>query len=168
MTEPSRKVNLHAGIQRQLLSVRASDSSCRGASGPVHAENARGAEFRGVGGPDQTPRQKTNLGLITMKPREADGAALDQAAGSLDSFRIMKRRVWMVPRDGVEPPTPAFSGPDSPAAFLLKHLDLGAFPASKNTRILEPNGTTQFTMCDPGSAVSLSTTRPWDSGTNCW
>ena len=87
MTEPSRKVNLHAAIQRQLPSVQASRSSCRGASGPVHGRNAGGAEFRGVVGPDQTPRQKTNLGPITMKPMEADGVALDQAAGSLDFFQ---------------------------------------------------------------------------------
>ena len=38
-------------------------------------------------GPDQTPRQKTNLGPITMKPMEADGVALDQVAGSLDFFQ---------------------------------------------------------------------------------
>ena len=73
-------------------------------------------------------------------------------------LEVRKSLRGMVPRDGVEPPTPAFSGLRSSAAFPLKHLDLVVFLASKNTRILEPNGTTQFTMCDPGSVVSLSTT----------
>jgi len=43
----------------------------------------------------------------------------------------------MVPRDGVEPPTPAFSGPGLFEAIFLFLLALSVFLAIKITRFLE-------------------------------
>ena len=77
----------------------------------------------------------------------------------------------MVPRDGVEPPTPAFSGLDSSGVILLISLALSVFLAIEITRFLEHNGTGlgtgQLTMREPTSPVSLSTACRCDSGTNC-
>ena len=43
----------------------------------------------------------------------------------------------MVPRDGVEPPTPAFSGPGLSEAICLILLVLSVFLAIRITRFLE-------------------------------
>ena len=43
----------------------------------------------------------------------------------------------MVPRDGVEPPTPAFSGPDRFEVMWLALLDLPDFRATEITTFLE-------------------------------
>ena len=43
----------------------------------------------------------------------------------------------MVARDGIEPPTPAFSGPDSTAANPLNSFDLPAISPSFHSKILE-------------------------------
>ena len=94
----------------------------------------------------------------------------NRPAGSWQSARS-ECCLSMVPRDGVEPPTPAFSGLDSSGVILLISLALSVFLAIEITRFFEHNGTGlgtgQLTMREPTSPVSLSTACRCDSGTNC-
>ena len=72
----------------------------------------------------------------------------------------------MVARDGIEPPTPAFSGLYSSVgkSFIPRNMSM-----LSRLHTIEFNGTNwnqhQFTSVE--SPVRLSTTLRWESGTNC-
>ena len=79
-------------------------------------------------------------------------------------MRVENRKVSVVARDGLEPPTPAFSGLRSVALNLLIRLRFALNFALKNTIILEWywNGNGMNYCTNP------STTFLCDSGMNCW
>ena len=50
---------------------------------------------------------------LTLTPQKEDGVWVYQVRGEWQLLPGKERVIWMVARDGIEPPTPAFSGPRS-------------------------------------------------------
>ncbi len=83
---------------------------------------------------------------LVLTPKETPEGAMLEVSGDVDLFAGDERVMQLVARDGIEPPTPAFSGSESSKAIFLKSKLLSPrnhpFPA----HLLEQNGTSfQFT-----------------------
>jgi len=59
-----------------------------------------------------------HLGQLVLKPKQTPSGPVYEVSGGIDLL-AGKDVMQLVARDGIEPPTPAFSGPDSPRAKRL-------------------------------------------------
>ena len=116
-----------------------------------------------------------HVGKLVLTPSTRDGRPIYKVTGGVTIRNSDKSRMQVVARDGIEPPTPAFSGPASPKAKRLIPFVLATIRGIILVLLLEQleqeSGTgfsLQFTAPDDMSFPMLSIARLWDSGTNCW
>jgi site-specific DNA recombinase len=72
---------------------------------------------------------------IVLTPSERDGRPVFEASGAWE-LAPGNDAMLMVARDGIEPPTPAFSGLDSPRVIAFKTKDQGSLDVPKPVHLL--------------------------------
>ena len=92
---------------------------------------------------------------LVLTPKETlDGPVLE-VSGDVDLFGGDERVMQLVARDGIEPPTPAFSGGQSPNAIFLTFKPLSLTNTLFPAQLLEQNGT-GFNSHEPALRVGLN------------
>ena len=173
-----------ASIEAQIADVDRRMDACKPRDLSAAIAEVRGFVYKNVRQlrsllHDDAERSKPilarHIGQLVLNPKETPGGPVYEVSGDMDLLPVSGDVMQVVARDGIEPPTPAFSGPNSP---IGKHLIRLAFVTMRGficRVLLEQIGTgfrnrfsCQFTAPVRMSRPKLSTARLCDSGTNCW
>ena len=77
-----------------------------------------------------------HLGQLTLTPRDTEAGKVFDVSGGLDLLSGRNDVMAVVARDGIEPPTPAFSGLDSSMAIAFKTKGKGSLNVPKTAHLL--------------------------------